>query len=205
MRRQTVPRWKVTAQPPRRWRAAGLLTVVFASVLWSLSASFAVGGAPPPPPEPVITVSAIAPLPLPEDSSPLLTLETPQGEAQQTFNLQQIESAGLVQVSLDLRWKKESGTYQGVRLRDFLRMVGADKQPSLRFHGHDGYSVDIPQADWQNEDVIIATRFQGQPLNLRNKGPLRVIYPIPVAETYRRPEGIFRWIWMVDAIRRSEP
>lgn len=45
------------------------------------------------------------------------------------------------------------------------------------FRGYDGYTVNVPLDALLDEDVLLATHFDGEPLTLEHGAPLRVIIP----------------------------
>ena len=56
----------------------------------------------------------------------------------------------------------------------------ARPKPEARFvyfTGYDGYSTNVPLAACLDDDVLIATRFEGSPVPREHGGPARVIIP----------------------------
>ena len=45
------------------------------------------------------------------------------------------------------------------------------------FHAHDGYTTNLPLRAFGGEDVLLAAKWQGQPLPAEHGGPVRVVVP----------------------------
>ena len=99
-------------------------------------------------------------------------------------------------------WPEDQGAYEGPRLADVLKSVGISEVAQVRVFGLDGYSQVLPREDWTRWPLILATRKNGKPLDLRDKGPLRVIYPRDSDKTLQDDLYRLRWVWMV---RQIEP
>ena len=62
------------------------------------------------------------------------------------------------------------------------------------------YRVDIPVADVQRFDVILARLLDGQPMAVREKGPLFVMYPFADHAELRNAVYYSRCAWQLKAI-----
>jgi hypothetical protein len=67
-------------------------------------------------------------------------------------------------------------TYSGVRLSRLLDLVGA-AGTQLKSRALNDYEVTIPVAEVRDYPVLLALDRDGQPLSVRERGPLWVIYP----------------------------
>lgn len=75
-------------------------------------------------------------------------------------------------------WSRYDNAWRGVATRDLMALV----QPSAEakfviLHSYDGYTTNLPLADFAAEDAVLATHWQGQPLSREHGGPVRVIVP----------------------------
>jgi len=96
-------------------------------------------------------------------------------------------------------WDDQPVTFRGPRLRDVLAAVRAEGR-QLRATALNDYRAVIPFEDAQRHDVIIATRKNGVPMAVRDKGPLFIVYPFdrdPALKDLRYDE---RSIWQLKAI-----
>ena len=94
------------------------------------------------------------------------------------------------------------GTHRwtGVRLRHLAERMGGGPQSTLRLTALNDYAIDIPFSDLVRYDPILAYRRDGQPMGIRHKGPLIVIYPFDAHPPLQAQEYINRTIWQVNAI-----
>ncbi len=73
-------------------------------------------------------------------------------------------------------WYANARRFSGPLLRDVLAAAGAQGD-LLRLIALNGYRVDMPYVDTQRFDVLMARLLDGQPMAVRDKGPLFVVYP----------------------------
>lgn len=153
---------------------------------------------------PPATAAETGPRPLPVMQPPLppgppvLTVEGASG--QRTFSLADLEALGLQAMTLDLVWAGEGGTYQGVLLADVLAATGIAEAPAVEVEALDGYRATIPREDWQRWPLLLATRRDGAAMAVRDKGPLRILYPLTPEDVLASPKMDLRWVWMVSRI-----
>ncbi len=75
-------------------------------------------------------------------------------------------------------WSKYDCRWGGVAFTTLYEL--ARPKPEARFvyfTGYDGYSTNVPLAACLEDDVLVATRFDGKPLPREHGGPARVIIP----------------------------
>lgn len=75
-------------------------------------------------------------------------------------------------------WSKYDCRWSGVAFTTLYERV--QPQPDARFvyfTSYDGYSTNVPLEACLDDDVLVATRFDGQPLPREHGGPARVIIP----------------------------
>jgi hypothetical protein len=63
------------------------------------------------------------------------------------------------------------------------------------------YAAEIPLADLEKYDVILARKINGKVLTVRDKGPLFVMYPFDKKPELRTKEIYSRCVWQVNRIR----
>jgi DMSO/TMAO reductase YedYZ molybdopterin-dependent catalytic subunit len=76
------------------------------------------------------------------------------------------------------RWSRFDNAWDGVAMREIL--ARARPEPSATHalvHGEQGYSANIPLADLDRDEVLLATHHDGQPLSPDHGFPLRLIVP----------------------------
>lgn len=75
-------------------------------------------------------------------------------------------------------WSRYDNRWEGVAAPELLRM--AKPLPAARhavFHGYDGYTTNVPLALLDHPDAIVATRWNGAPLERVHGGPARIVIP----------------------------
>lgn len=75
-------------------------------------------------------------------------------------------------------WSRFGNQWDGVSAKHILGL--AKPKPEAHFvvfHGYDGYTTNLPLADFDDEDVLLAHAWQDQPLPREHGGPVRVVVP----------------------------
>jgi DMSO/TMAO reductase YedYZ molybdopterin-dependent catalytic subunit len=75
-------------------------------------------------------------------------------------------------------WSRYDNRWEGVSTRDLLDLA----MPKAEAHyvmltSYDGYTTNLPLADFAAEDAILATAWEGQPLTRDHGGPMRLVVP----------------------------
>lgn len=76
------------------------------------------------------------------------------------------------------RWSKLDTEWEGIRFSDFLSLL--DVKPEARYvmiHADEDYDTNIPLKDLLRDDVLLAHRFDGEPLTDKHGWPLRLVVP----------------------------
>jgi DMSO/TMAO reductase YedYZ molybdopterin-dependent catalytic subunit len=75
-------------------------------------------------------------------------------------------------------WSRYDNNWEGVSARHLLTL--AKPLPEARhiiFHAHDGYTTNLPLKAFDDEGVLLAAKWEGQPLAAKHGGPVRVVVP----------------------------
>lgn len=96
-------------------------------------------------------------------------------------------------------WHDGAQTFEGPLLSAIAGAVGATGS-TWKFTAVNDYSADIPTADIDGHLVILATRRNGEPMSLRDKGPLFVIYPFDEHPALYSERYFNRSVWQVNSI-----
>lgn len=92
------------------------------------------------------------------------------------FDMAMLERLPQLSFSTRTPWYAQARSFTGPRLRDVLAAAGAEGR-TMRAVALNDYSVDIPVDDAWRYDVIVARLMDDQPMLVRDKGPLFIIYP----------------------------
>jgi hypothetical protein len=126
-------------------------------------------------------LSARAAGPLAEPSGPVVlsvtgTVERANRDGRADFDMAMLEALPQHSFVTATPWFKTARRFSGPLLRDVIAAAGA-KGDTLNALALNGYKVEIPTEDSQNFKVLMATRLDDQPMSVRDKGPLLIIYP----------------------------
>jgi DMSO/TMAO reductase YedYZ molybdopterin-dependent catalytic subunit len=76
------------------------------------------------------------------------------------------------------RWSRFDNHWQGVAFKEIIKL--ADPQPEAKFvlaHAEQGYTANVPLADLDRDDVLVATHHDEEPLEPDHGYPLRLVVP----------------------------
>jgi DMSO/TMAO reductase YedYZ molybdopterin-dependent catalytic subunit len=76
------------------------------------------------------------------------------------------------------RWSRFDNRWSGVAVREILKLV--QPRPEARYvlvHEEQGYTANVPLADLDRDEVLIATYHDGEPLSPDHGHPARLIVP----------------------------
>jgi DMSO/TMAO reductase YedYZ molybdopterin-dependent catalytic subunit len=75
-------------------------------------------------------------------------------------------------------WSKFDTVWEGVRFKDFIQLFGV--KPNARHviaHCEGGYTTNVPMDVMLDDDVMLAYKFNGEPLEADHGYPLRTLVP----------------------------
>jgi DMSO/TMAO reductase YedYZ molybdopterin-dependent catalytic subunit len=75
-------------------------------------------------------------------------------------------------------WSRLDNTWTGVRVRDVLRQAGVKPTATHALvYGHPAYSANLDLDVLLDDDVLLATSHDGEPLSAEHGGPVRLVVP----------------------------
>jgi DMSO/TMAO reductase YedYZ molybdopterin-dependent catalytic subunit len=75
-------------------------------------------------------------------------------------------------------WTRLDNHWKGVRIRDILKKCQSSKKAKfITFKSADGYTTSLPISQCTGEDDILAFRWEGEDLDKKRGGPVRVVIP----------------------------
>ena len=96
-------------------------------------------------------------------------------------------------------WYPQKTKFEGPLGAALLDLVGATGTV-LRVTALNDYAVEIPVADLRKWPVILATKIDGKPISVREKGPIFVIYPFDDDPSLYNELYFGRSSWQLKAI-----
>ncbi|MFB2551950.1 sulfite oxidase-like oxidoreductase [Ensifer soli] len=88
------------------------------------------------------------------------------------------QSAHLSDIHCVTTWSRYDNHWEGVSTRDLLDHVMP--KPEARFvmlTSYDGYTTNLPLADFAVDNALLATAWEGLPLTREHGGPVRLVVP----------------------------
>lgn len=75
-------------------------------------------------------------------------------------------------------WSRYDNAWEGVSARHLLALVRPKPEAAfVLFHSYDGYTTNLPLSAFDDDDTLLATAWEGEPLGLDHGGPVRVVVP----------------------------
>lgn len=75
-------------------------------------------------------------------------------------------------------WSRYDNRWQGVLTRDLLDLAMPKPEAThVLLTSYDGYTTNLPLADFASEHAILATDWEGQPISRPHGGPMRLVVP----------------------------
>lgn len=103
-------------------------------------------------------------------------------EEEKTWNWEEFGQLPRTKVTLDIhcvtRWSKFDTTWEGVSLKVLIEEGIVRPKPEANFiiqHCEQGYTTNLPLEAMLQENVLLATHYDGEPLPLEHGWPLRVV------------------------------
>lgn len=115
------------------------------------------------------------------------------------FDLEGLDALGTTEVVTTNPWYDGPQTYTGVLGTDLLKAVGAHGT-TLKIKAINDFVAEVPVADFEQWPVIFATRQNGEPMRIRDKGPIFLIYPFTDFPELDKSEYLNRSAWQIKSI-----
>ncbi|MCY0094481.1 molybdopterin-dependent oxidoreductase [Hoeflea ulvae] len=92
------------------------------------------------------------------------------------FTLAELEALGTASITTSSPWESNAMTFDGVPLAVLMEAVGASGD-TASIVALNKYRTTVPVTDFIDHGVILASRKEGAPMPVSDKGPLFVVYP----------------------------
>ena len=131
---------------------------------------------------------------------------TVRGLVEQPFELTWDELLALprVQLTADFHcvttWSRYDNAWEGVHIKEILRR--AKPKPEAHYvmeHSYTGYTTNIPLANLDDDDVLIAFKHDGEDIEPDHGGPVRLI--VPKLYAYKSA----KWLSGLEFMERDRP
>lgn len=123
-----------------------------------------------------------------------IILSVVNGSDTTTYSLKQLDSFTQHTIETATPWTARH-KFSGPLLKDVLLRSGSYKDKNVKAYALNDYIVEINQQLLDNYSVILATRKDGKPMRIRDKGPIWIMLPLdqyPELDTLRT-HGQMAW------------
>lgn len=131
------------------------------------------------------------------DAIPLLTVQIGPGSAELTLDRQALLSLPQNRLETQVPWHDEPAHFEGPLLSSLIEHLGI-RGETLIVTGLDGYSTRVSLAESDVMGAMLAHRCNGTPLDIREFGPLLLLYP--EGHGLSSQQRMFRTVWQVTHI-----
>lgn len=108
-----------------------------------------------------------------------------------------------VTITTTTLWTEGENTFTGPSLRNVLDAAGLGDN-DLTLTALNDYAIEIPAPAADATYPIVATRMNGAPMSVRDKGPFWVIFPFDSEPDFRTETIYAQSIWQLDRIELAE-
>jgi hypothetical protein len=112
------------------------------------------------------------------------------------FDMDMLAALPQVNITTETPWYDTPKKFTGPLLRDVLKAVGATGT-QLRAVALNDYKVNIPREDTEKFDMVMARLLDDQPMAVRAKGPLFIVYPFRQDPELRTDRYYNRSAWQL--------
>lgn len=139
--------------------------------------------------------------PLQASAETLLTINH-DGEVYE-YDLLGLQALGAAHFETETIWSDGLQSFTGVPLSELVEELDLDGGVILASAIND-YTVEIPVSDAVVGGPMIAYLNNGEPMSVRDKGPLWIVYPYDSNPDYQSELIYSRSIWQLDRIETSD-
>ncbi len=129
----------------------------------------------------------------------VLTISGPDGGASHDLTMVDLEKLPKAEIRTTTPWHNGVQHFEGVSLQvlmESLKLSGANAQVTAL----NRYRTTIPMKDFSEFKPILAYRRNGAPMEVREKGPLFIIYPYDSNTALKHDTYFSRSAWQVRSI-----
>ncbi len=126
-------------------------------------------------------------------------IDTKNGPDGATFDMDMLQAFDPVSFETTTIWTEGPQQFVGVSLYDLTQTLGMQGD-TLRAVAVNDYAVEIPLSDAVQGGPIVAYLRNGEEMSVRDKGPLWIIYPFDIDESYKTESYYSRSIWQLSQI-----
>lgn len=126
-------------------------------------------------------------------------IENTNGDKIAEFDMAMLDRLASRTTETATPWYDGPRSFSGPLVSALLEAVGGHGT-TIRAHAVNDYSADIPIEDAMSFPVILATRINGAPMSVREKGPTFLIYPFDENPELYNEKYFGRSVWQIHKI-----
>ena len=111
-----------------------------------------------------------------------------------------LEEIGIASFQTTTIWTDGIQEFTGTPLNAFVAALGLNDELALQAIAANDYAVEVPLSDAVEDGPIIAFLRNGEPMTLRDNGPLWLVYPYDHNSDYQSEIIYARSIWQLERI-----
>jgi hypothetical protein len=140
---------------------------------------------PPPIGEPILTVEG--------------NIQVTNGDGKARFDRAMLEELGMSSVETTTPWFDRSMVFEGILVDRIMKRVGANGTEVVAIALND-YRTTIPLKDFEDFGVILALKRNNEYMNVKDKGPLFIIYPYDGDPELKSQKYYARSVWQLSRL-----
>lgn len=159
-----------------------VLLLALVSLSWLPVSASAEGTLPAPIGEVLLTISG--------------NIDSPNGDGLARFDREMLMAIAPTEIHTRTPWHPDLGRYEGPLFREVLAAAGV-RSDRVMVRALNDYEAEVPLAELHDYDVILALSRNGSPVQIREFGPLFVLYPFDDHPELLNESVRFRSVWHV--------
>lgn len=108
-------------------------------------------------------------------------LSVSDGISSKTYDWEQLHAVGVETITVDIHcvthWSKLDTTWGGVGLSALFDDAGVGDRDHAIITSYGGYTTNLPLSDLTDHDAMVATSYEGEPIEAEHGGPARLLVP----------------------------
>lgn len=119
-----------------------------------------------------------------------------------SFDLAMLQAMDPVEITTSTIWTEGVHSFTGVPLNRLVEVLGVTGGV-LKMTAINDYMVEVPVSDAVEGGPVLAYAMDGEPMSVRDKGPVWLIYPFDGNSLYQSEVYYSRSIWQLNRIEAS--
>lgn len=128
-----------------------------------------------------------------------IILTVTQGEASAQYSLKQLDAFPQHAYETKTPWTGRH-TFSGPLLKDVMFKSGPVTSKAISARALNDYIVDIDLMLIEKYPVLLATRMDGKPMRIRNKGPIWILFPLDQSPELDTMEVHGQMVWQLEKL-----